>query len=605
MTAAMKRGPAESRPRTLAETVALAFAVAATAILSVIGLTAVASSSDDEGVVRVVGMANTGWFRALDTLVSAPALVFPLGTRVYRAGLVGAVLSGVAAALALDVVHSVSRAVVPRIFGDAKASVYPVLLAAVASVMTLAATLAPLWQTEATAPGGSLPGVVLLFVAVRIAWREGGESARRESPGALALCLGFCASYEPFLFVTAALATAPRVAHLLKDGDRVAAAHVRAARAATCFALGLAPLAFTRAALRRAPELAIAAAPTVHAPIPLASLTAFLTAQIGVLVLGAAAAGFALALWKTRDVRAQAPTLGLLCGGALAAVFGAPRSPAVLAASIAVHAFAAIALAAAVLAIARVRVPFARASAVLVVVLELVIPVSAADETIARRQGRVPRATATWTELAWGPLPPASVVLVSDAEIARRVAAAHAVGDMRGDLLVVPAGSGVNVASRRALIKEPALAPILRDLALGTAPEELSLARLSSERTLIASFDPRWDRRLSRHLVPVGVSSRFEPAPRGIVDRRHALEAFAPLRDRLVRVVRGEPALSSATASFLRARALAAAASGERELLSRTLDDLRPFAPNDAVADALVRRIVTTKGPIDVRDLGR
>jgi hypothetical protein len=45
------------------------------------------------------------------------------------------------------------------------------------------------------------------------------------------------------------------------------------------------------------------------------------------------------------------------------------------------------------------------------------------------------------------------------------------------------------------------------------------------------------------------------------------------------------------------------AACGERDVLSRALDDLRPFAPEDAVASTLVRRIVTTKGPIDVRDL--
>ena len=45
------------------------------------------------------------------------------------------------------------------------------------------------------------------------------------------------------------------------------------------------------------------------------------------------------------------------------------------------------------------------------------------------------------------------------------------------------------------------------------------------------------------------------------------------------------------------------AACGERDVLSRALDDLRPFAPDDAVASALVRRIVTSKGPIEVKDL--
>jgi len=61
---------------------------------------------------------------------------------------------------------------------------------------------------------------------------------------------------------------------------------------------------------------------------------------------------------------------------------------------------------------------------------------------------------------------------------------------------------------------------------------------------------------------------------------------------------------ASATATLLRARAIGMAATGERELLSRALDDLRAFAPNDALGATLVRRMVTTKGgPIDVRDL--
>ena len=45
------------------------------------------------------------------------------------------------------------------------------------------------------------------------------------------------------------------------------------------------------------------------------------------------------------------------------------------------------------------------------------------------------------------------------------------------------------------------------------------------------------------------------------------------------------------------------AACGERDVLSRALDDLRPFAPDDSVANTLVRRIVTSKATIEVRDL--
>ena len=139
----------------------------------------------------------------------------------------------------------------------------------------------------------------------------------------------------------------------------------------------------------------------------------------------------------------------------------------------------------------------------------------------------------------------------------------------------------------------------------GSTPEELSLATLASQRPMLASFDPHWDRGLARHFVPVGLTTRFEPEPRGASDRRRGLDAFSAGKERLVRVAvaKRDPDLASATATLLRGRAIGMAACGERDVLSRALDDLRPFAPEDPVANTLVRRIVTSKGPIEVRDL--
>src|SRR5262249_50740328 len=136
---------------------------------------------------------------------------------------------------------------------------------------------------------------------------------------------------------------------------------------------------------------------------------------------------------------------------------------------------------------------------------------------------------------------------------------------------------------QRALLLEPKLAPLYRDLALGVAPEELSLAQLGAQRPVLAAFDPRWDRALARHLVPVGLTSRFEPEPRGASERKKALDGFLVLKDRLVRLVvaKKDAELAAATATLLRARAIGMAATGERDMLSRALDDLRPFAPED------------------------
>jgi hypothetical protein len=176
---------------------------------------------------------------------------------------------------------------------------------------------------------------------------------------------------------------------------------------------------------------------------------------------------------------------------------------------------------------------------------------------------------------------------------------------MRGDLVVVPTFDLDATSAGRALRTEPKLAALYRDIALGSAPEELSLTELASVRPLLATFDPRWERSLARHLVPLGLSSIFEPEPRGASERKHALETFAPARDRLVRAFasKREPDLGRATATLLRARAIAMAACGDRDVLERSLDDLRVFAPGDLVGTTLERRTLTTKGPIDVRDL--
>jgi hypothetical protein len=343
------------------------------------------------------------------------------------------------------------------------------------------------------------------------------------------------------------------------------------------------------------------------------SLASFAASHVGVLLLVACAAGAWLSVSGKEARRIALPLVLVSAAGALAlrldpssggpdaGRFGAP----VLAALLAVHVLGATALGAVVIAIARARVPFAEASAALVVVLELVLPVRALDESWARREARLAHASSIWNDVAWGDAPPASIVLIADRATMRRVASARAVGELRGDLLFVPAYDIHGREAQRALVLEPKLAPLYRDLALGVAPEELSLAQLGAQRPVLATFDPRWDRALARHLVPVGLTSRFEVEPRGASDRKKALDAFVALKDRLVRVAiaKKDPDLASATATLLRARAIGMAATGERDMLARALDDLRAFAPEDPVGATLVRRVVTSKGAIDVHDL--
>lgn len=568
-------------------------AALSTAIVAAASARAIPLAAHDANVVRTVGAGFTGVFRALDAVVAAPfLLLLPVGTRALRAGVASAVVAAVAAAIAVWFVKDVMTVVVPeavaRLGLRSKEKVSPALTSAVSAVAVLSATLAPVWQTDVSEPGTSALGAV--FVLGVLAF---GPKSETHAP-VLALLLGLSLSYEPLAFIAAAAALAPHARSFRPD-----------ARAVVAFALGLLPLGLGFAFSHRDPALALAV-PVLSDPRSLsAAPLTFVREELGVLLAVVAALGGVLAFLVPAARRVSLSLVGVVAAGALSLYFHRAGA-ALLVAFLAVHLLAGIALAAMVVGIARAPLPFAQASAALVVVLELVLPVRAADESWTRRDARAPRAAAWWTELAWGPAPAAAIVLLPTPNIHARVAAAHALGEMRGDVVFVP---GFDLRTRlgdRALGTEPKLAPLYRDVALGTAPEELSFAQLADQRPVLAAFDARWDRSLARHLVPIGLLSRYEAEPRGVGDRRKALEAFTPSKDRLVRVsvARKDADIAAVTASLLRARAVAMAATGDREVLSKALDDLRPFAPDDAVASTLVRRLVTSKGAIDVSDLG-
>jgi hypothetical protein len=194
------------------------------------------------------------------------------------------------------------------------------------------------------------------------------------------------------------------------------------------------------------------------------------------------------------------------------------------------------------------------------------------------------------------------VVLVTDARLAARAAAARASGSLRGDLAVVPTFARGAPASR-VLASDAALVPLWRDLELAGLPSEASLSSLASARPVVMAYEPRWGRVLGKHLVPVALLDRFEPEPRGTSDRRRALEAFARGRERLARVAAKDPELAAAAAYLLRARALDVAASGDRDLVGRAVEDLHAFSPEDPVATAIVARVVLGHGAARLDDL--
>lgn len=565
----------------------------APALVAAAGATTVPDAAHDAGVLRTVGAGFTGLFRALDLLIAAPFLVLPFGTRALRAGLASATVTGVCGALAFETARSLMHELLPlvlRRIGFSRGMDRPALrlASAVAAASVLAALLGPAWQAEASAPGGAVVGACLVLAALHLALAE--------QEVAVALVLGLALSEGPWVFLAALVAAVP--AYPVARREPV--------RAVVAFTLGILPIAIGALVVHRAPELADPGATLLGAAARPVGMTAFVLGTFGRPVLLVAVAGVGLALLSGRRLLVGT-LLGIAAVGVVAVRFRQPAGPdafaaPVLVAVLAAHVFAGVALGILVLAIARARVPFAEWSAALVVVLELVLPIGALDQTTTERTARTPTASAIWNDVAWGAAPPASVVLVSDRSTMRRIATTRALGALRADLVFVPQYDVQGRAGEHALLAEPKLAALYRDIALGLPPEELSLAQLGAQRAVLATYDPRWERALSRHLVPIGLTNRFEAEPRGASDRKKALEAFNAGKSRLV--ASKDPALAAATSVLLRARAVGMAATGEREMLSQSLDDLRAFAPDDPTGALLVRRQVTSKGTIDVHDLG-
>jgi hypothetical protein len=587
------------------------------ACLAALQVANVADAAHDAGVARALGLDAQPW-RAIDVALASLFAALPLGTRAARAGL-GASLVVAAAGVVLYglTVRLGAACADARRFG-----------ATTAFVATCAALCGAPWQIEGAAVGGSAAGALLTLAPLALlaaADETAGGPARskRADPNenevpvptrwrAVLFALGLAVGYEPLVGLcglgasVAFVAAGPSTRRALRLAWRADARAMSAAGMA-----GLTPWVLAAARTRALgvpllPALADAWAGERGASLA-RSPSAFVQGELGVVLGAFAVAGAVFALLSSRARPLAIALLALTCLGFAAVWVGAPAGPSrfgptILAAVASACALAGVAMQTLVLAIARAKLPLARASAVMVVVLLVVLPVDSADSALERASSRDGEATAVWDDLAWSALPARAVVLVTDARLAIRAAAARAAGSLRGDLAVVTAFPRGRAESR-ALASDPALVPLWRDLELAGAPTEASLSALAAARPLAMAYEPRWGRVLGKHLVPIALLDRFESEPRGTSDRRRALEAFARKRERLARAAVHDPELASATAYLLRARLLDVAASGDRELVGRAVEDLRAFAPDDPVATAVVARVVLGHGAGRIDDL--
>jgi hypothetical protein len=267
-----------------------------------------------------------------------------------------------------------------------------------------------------------------------------------------------------------------------------------------------------------------------------------------------------------------------------------PFAPARLLALAALGIGAALGVQSAVLALFRVRVPFARPAAVLLVAFDFTLVFVGSEASAQATERRASTANEVWTDEGFSGLPPGALLLARSEALAYRLWSAQLVRGERPDVVVVPVSLLERGALRRRLLAaEPALAPLLRDIALSGRPGEFALSTLADARPLFVELDATWDERLSDHVVPEAFWLRFNANPVGRSDRTLAVGRAGSRFDRVVAAV--DPATGgdaeatrAVVVASLRQRALFLAARRDHETTAQTLDRLQTLAPDDEVA---------------------
>jgi hypothetical protein len=214
-----------------------------------------------------------------------------------------------------------------------------------------------------------------------------------------------------------------------------------------------------------------------------------------------------------------------------------------------------------------------------------------------------------WTDEAIGSLPPQSVLLVRSEPVAWRLWAAAIARGERPDVVVVPLSLLDRGSIAAHLLQaEPALAPLIREVAISGAPSEFALSTLADARPLYVEFDSAWDNRLMDHLLPHPFWMRFEPHAVGRSDREATLHTARDAFRRVLAVADSPDGRDRGTLAMLSARAreqaALLAALGDRDAVANISDDLRSAQLAKPFLTELDRRLADTRrGRIDITGL--
>jgi hypothetical protein len=550
---------------------------------------------DDLPVVRALGLVPAGTEGLVSTALTQALALVPIGGRLLRAGWVSALGVALAAALAYRLIHRALTLSMPT----------PRLAPLLALAATMTAVLAPSWQLEGTLAGGITLGVALALGAI---WVAVGVSARWSTLAIGALAAATAAeSHAAALALVVALgarlllrrrwptaqsalelalgAVGPALFVLLYVTIRPTSPQVELDLSG---GIGTSSLVSIDAAAERTTALAawLSDAGILSCALGLFGLT------LGVFRKSIRALGAPFAALVLCDLGFPASKVGILASDTLA--------PVRLLSLIAIAGASALAVQAIAHYMRRTKVPFAEPASSLLVAFHFALAFVAAEDSAFAADRREQTAADAWTDEALDSLPQASLLLVRSEALAYRLWAAQIARGARTDLVVIPEPllERGNVASLL-LAKEPALAPLIREMALSGAATEYSLSTLSDARPLFAELDSRWPKRLRDHLAPRAFFPRFYAHPLGRSDRVRSLRESDDGWQRALTIANRSGARDAATLavlqSELRDRAHLLVDAGDREAAQATVQSLFTIDPHDPVGAELTSRLLAAR----------
>ena len=549
---------------------------------------------DDLPIVRALGLVPAGTEGRVTTVLVELLSLLPIGGRWLRASWVGAL----SLALCSLLIFVLGRRVLERAVHT------PRLTPSLALAAALTATLAPSFQLEGTIAGGAPLATALVLGGLLL----GFESLKRKD-ARLSVALGALAG----LTLSEAHAAALLLLFALLVQGALHSALPRP-RAVLGFAAGFAVfLGFSLLPLLVRPMAAhggldfghgleASSLALVDASGARSTALASWLADVGLISFGLALAGLVIGTMRKSTRGSVAPLLALVLGdlaipstrvGVLTPdALGSLRLLAIVALSVC----AALAVQTCAVTLKRARIPFAEPASVLLVVFDFTLVFVGAEDSAFAADRRGEAAAEVWTDQALASVPPDGLLLLRSEAVAWRLLAARIVRGQRPDIVVVPMPllERGNVRARL-LGTEPALAPLIREIALSGHPSEYALSTLADARPLFVEFDPAFDHAQLEHLVPQAFFMRFAPQPLGRSDRMAGLSQSQNEFRIVLAATERDGEFDAATRSVLmaetRGQALVATALNDRKNLEAILATAHTLDRDDALAREIAAQI--------------